>query len=168
MTTRSRFTERQVIYTLLLQGAVIPCGICRVAIKLGEDVERDHCVPLALDGADTPENSRFAHATCHARKTRGSGATTCGSDIGEISKTRRLERKRYPKPSWAKSQVTRETGLVEDVCEHDVGHPNTFWLMAHPGMEIRHGCDGCCSLPNRAKPKRKWPARPFQRRETRT
>jgi hypothetical protein len=54
----------------------------------------------------------------------------------------------YPKPNWAINQVIRENGLVEDVCIHDVGHPNAEWLKIHDpdgskGYGI-HGCCGCC------------------------
>lgn len=42
-------------------------------------------------------------------------------------------------------QITRETGLVEDVCEHGVGHPNLEYLKSHKGANGIHGCDGCCS-----------------------
>lgn len=55
----------------------------------------------------------------------------------------------YKKPSWAVQQIRRETGLIEDVCKHGVGHPNTEWLKKNDpdgnyGFSI-HGCDGCCS-----------------------
>lgn len=42
-------------------------------------------------------------------------------------------------------RLTRESGLIEDVCEHGVGHPNAEWLRAHPEHDGTHGCDGCCS-----------------------
>lgn len=47
-------------------------------------------------------------------------------------------------PEWAEQQVVRETGLVEDICSHGVGHPNLVWLKAHPNASGVHGCDGCC------------------------
>jgi hypothetical protein len=62
--------------------------------------------------------------------------------------------------SWVKT-IRRETGLIEHVCEHGIGHPawaSTDW-MAHRFMEEGvshedcaaswgiHGCDGCCSDP---------------------
>jgi hypothetical protein len=56
---------------------------------------------------------------------------------------------KYKKPDWAVDQTTRETGLVEDVCVHGVGHPNLEWLKEHdPDGKwcfSVHGCDGCCS-----------------------
>ena len=55
---------------------------------------------------------------------------------------------KYKKPKWAVSQFIRDdrNGLVEDICEHGVGHPNREWLKKHgkEGDGI-HGCDGCCS-----------------------
>lgn len=57
----------------------------------------------------------------------------------------------YEKPDWAVKQITRASGLVEDICEHGVGHPNQEWLDKHDpsrktGISI-HGCDGCCCGP---------------------
>lgn len=53
------------------------------------------------------------------------------------------------KPAWAVGQLHRETGLVEDICPHGIGHPNATWLERHaPGDKLGlgvHGCDGCCS-----------------------
>ena len=44
-------------------------------------------------------------------------------------------------------RVRRASGLLEDICEHGIGHPNSEWLKSHPelaeGLGI-HGCDGCC------------------------
>lgn len=53
----------------------------------------------------------------------------------------------YPIPDWAVGQLERETGLIEDVCEHGVGHPNATWLEKNDGKRKLgvHGCDGCCS-----------------------
>jgi len=55
----------------------------------------------------------------------------------------------YPKPDWAVNQIVRASGLVEDICEHGIGHPNISWLKLHDpdgekGYSI-HGCDGCCA-----------------------
>ena len=45
--------------------------------------------------------------------------------------------------------------MVEDICEHGVGHPNKEWLNEQIkkglseddvwGLSV-HGCDGCCSV----------------------
>lgn len=66
------------------------------------------------------------------------------------SQVRRLAIQGCPKPSWAVDQVQRASGLVEDICEHGVGHPNIHWLRKHPELAKKeclgiHGCDGCCS-----------------------
>lgn len=54
----------------------------------------------------------------------------------------------YLMPSWASHQIVRTSGLVEDVCEHGVGHPNAAYLRIHDhdGMKMLgvHGCCGCC------------------------
>jgi hypothetical protein len=47
------------------------------------------------------------------------------------------------------STIRRESGLVEHVCRHGVGHPaaaSVHWLAIHdrPAMGT-HGCDGCCA-----------------------
>ena len=59
-----------------------------------------------------------------------------------------IDQNLYPRPDWAVSQIVRASGLVEDICEHGVGHPNTPWLKIHDpdgekGLGI-HGCDSCC------------------------
>ena len=48
--------------------------------------------------------------------------------------------------------IRRETGLMEFLCEHGVGHPAKssahFMDVIHetePGVWSTHGCDGCCS-----------------------
>lgn len=55
---------------------------------------------------------------------------------------------KYKKPKWATGLLRRETGLLEDICEHGVGHPNRDWLAKHDPEGKRmlgvHGCDGCC------------------------
>jgi len=46
-------------------------------------------------------------------------------------------------------QVMRSTTLIEDICEHGVGHPNpdsAAFLNWRDGTDtwFVHGCDGCC------------------------
>lgn len=54
--------------------------------------------------------------------------------------------KKYKMPKWAVGQTVRFSGLVEDTCEHGVGHPNSEWLKEHgKKYDGIHGCDGCCS-----------------------
>jgi len=42
----------------------------------------------------------------------------------------------------------RETGLLEDICQHSVGHPNEEFLSKEDRFSANHwkihGCDGCC------------------------
>lgn len=56
----------------------------------------------------------------------------------------------YWRAQWAVDQTCRrdKDDLIEDLCEHGVGHPNRDWMDAHdPDGELGfgiHGCDGCC------------------------
>ena len=56
--------------------------------------------------------------------------------------------KMYEKPDWAIKQIERGSGLIEDICEHGIGHPNKEWLEENdPDDTMKfsvHGCDGCC------------------------
>jgi hypothetical protein len=58
----------------------------------------------------------------------------------------------YLKPDWATYQCIRQSGLVEDICEHGVGHPNSEYLRTHPKANSVHGCDGCCWKPKSKTP----------------
>lgn len=50
--------------------------------------------------------------------------------------------------------LRRSNGLVERVCEHNVGHPSK--ALTPPYFYYgEHGCDGCCSLPEFAEAERK-------------
>ena len=63
----------------------------------------------------------------------------------------------YEQPDWAIGQTIRASGLVEDECEHGVGHPNKMWLKEHSDeahWEV-HGCDGCCTRKNTNRKKAK-------------
>lgn len=54
---------------------------------------------------------------------------------------------RCPPPPWAAQQIRRASGLIEDVCEHGIGHPNREWLRVYGDRSHLsvHGCDGCCT-----------------------
>ncbi len=69
--------------------------------------------------------------------------------------SRRLSKYDYPMPKWAKKQIIRESGLVENICKHGVGHPHLKSAKEiakkykHPiNTWIRHGCcqDECCGM----------------------
>ena len=59
----------------------------------------------------------------------------------------------WRKPDWAVRQLWRETGLLEDLCPHGVGHPNADFLKNPPDDKFKeegwgiHGCcqESCCS-----------------------
>lgn len=92
--TRRRFTEREVLECLILQGAVIPCKRCRVALKV-EDArasEREHLHEVGLDGPDTIQNCAYSHGDCHKTITHGNGATFAGSSRHKIAKATQPKR----------------------------------------------------------------------------
>ena len=91
--TRRRFSEADVIYTLLLQGTLIRCYRCRVPVLPGDTLEREHLTPIALGGSDEPKNCRYSHAACHAKQTNGplGKHTSLNSDKHAIAKTKRLQ-----------------------------------------------------------------------------
>lgn len=84
---RRRFSEREVIRTLLHQGV-------KIASRSGEPitlenvhlVEREHLHELSLGGADEPENCRYSLKAEHAIVTNGTKATTAGSSKHRIAK----------------------------------------------------------------------------------
>ena len=48
-------------------------------------------------------------------------------------------------------KVQRESGLIEHVCEHGIGHPtleSAKRISLYYGNQVKiwmiHGCDGCC------------------------
>ena len=56
------------------------------------------------------------------------------------------DKTKYAQPEWAVSQFHRMNGLIEDTCEHGVGHPNKESLKTmNSAIDGIHGCDGCCS-----------------------
>lgn len=102
--SRKRFSERQVIETLIRTGHEIRCYRTKEVITL-ETVsllEREHPTPLALGGEDGPRNAAYSFSEAHKRQTNGSGATSYGSDKHAIAKVRRLrgENKSRPKKKW--------------------------------------------------------------------
>jgi 5-methylcytosine-specific restriction endonuclease McrA len=66
------------------------CPLCGERLGKLEDVDFDHEQALARGGDDTNDNLRGVHRSCHRKKTSGTKATSTGSDIHEIAKTKRL------------------------------------------------------------------------------
>jgi 5-methylcytosine-specific restriction endonuclease McrA len=104
--SRRRFTEREVLTTLITQGAVITCPRCKEPLLLGQMIDREHFHELALGGKDEPQNCFYSHAECHSIVTNGTKATSVGSSKHKIAKTKRLEAERLgtepekPKRQW--------------------------------------------------------------------
>lgn len=80
-------------------GGPIPCALCFEPILPEHRTIREHMHAIGLDGPDTPDNWRLVHWWCADHKTRGTRATTYGSDIHAIAKGKRLrgETKTGPK-----------------------------------------------------------------------
>lgn len=91
---RRRFTERQALECAILQGAVIPCYRCNTpfTVETVRTSEREHLHEVALGGPDTVEGCVYSCKDCHDKITRGTGATTAGTSIGRIAKTKRIVR----------------------------------------------------------------------------
>lgn len=74
-----------------------------------------------------------------------------------MNKNMNKNKNKYKKPAWAKAQLIRESGLLEDICECGVGHPNMDFLKDHPTHDGVHGCCGCCSKSRHVAKKEKIP-----------
>ena len=89
---RKRFTEREVIETLIRQGACVRCYRTGKVISVGDvpRLEREHYIELALGGKDDPTNCLYSLKEAHAVVTNGTKATTAGSSKHKVAKDRRL------------------------------------------------------------------------------
>lgn len=92
MGKRRRFSEREVIETLIRQGVEVRCYRTKSRITLVTVglLEREHLTELALGGADGPSNCAYSLKSAHAEVTNGSAATSAGSSKQRIAKTKRL------------------------------------------------------------------------------
>lgn len=131
---RKRFTERQVIETLIRQGAVIKSYRSKEPITLENvgTVEREHILERALGGEDIPANCAYSLGEEHAVVTNGTKATTAGSSKQRIAKVKRLERARK---------------AMEEANRRFVGKVRLFRVGGYD--------------PDAPRPKRKIPSRPF-------
>lgn len=67
------------------------CPACGERLGDLDGLDWDHIHPLALGGSDNDNgNFQVLHRSCHRKKTSGTKATSAGSDIHEIAKTKRL------------------------------------------------------------------------------
>jgi hypothetical protein len=117
---RKPLSQRDFVAMLLAQGAVIPCGCCRVAITDPENIEREHLNELAISGDDSWRNQQLWHKRpCSHEKTNGTKATSLGSSKHVIAKAKRMNKPLSPwkqrirehnaeRRAWAKRIKTRE------------------------------------------------------------
>lgn len=96
---RRRFSEREVIATLIHQGIAVTCYRTKQMIDLEsvKRLEREHLNEVALGGADAPDNCRYSLKEAHAVVTNGTKATTAGSSKHKVAKDRRLRVARMAK-----------------------------------------------------------------------
>jgi len=87
--TRKSETPAMVRRILCAQGD-IKCPLCKEPLLPTDKLIREHMHALGLGGPDTEDNMAYVHKKCANKKTRGSGATTAGSDIGNIAKINRI------------------------------------------------------------------------------
>jgi 5-methylcytosine-specific restriction endonuclease McrA len=87
VTARRKLTPLDKLKIMTAQSR---CPLCGEKLGALADVQFDHIHALALGGTDTLDNLRAVHIACHAVKTRGNGATTRGSDVGEIAHSRHV------------------------------------------------------------------------------
>ncbi len=162
--SRKRFTERQVIETLFHQGVTVWCFRCLRPItphrandgKITVDAQREHLHEVALGGPDIPENCRYSHIDCHKVVTDGTKATTAGSSKHRIAKANnknRTEKFVVNKPPIGGDETLAPLWRTTTPCADEAG----------PKAESAIGsCEGA-NAKGPAKPKRKWPSRPFQK-----
>lgn len=88
--SRRRFTERQVIATLIHQGVEIRCHRTGELITLDNvnQLEREHLHEVGLGGPDEPGNCRYSLKAAHKVVTHGTPATWAGSSRHRIAKTK--------------------------------------------------------------------------------
>lgn len=87
---RRRFSEKDVIRTLLHQGVEIRDYRTGEPITLQnvDRIEREHLHEIALGGPDDPANCRYSLSESHGIVTNGTPATTAGSSKNRIAKAR--------------------------------------------------------------------------------
>lgn len=129
-----------------LKATLLFAGFSEEQIEAG--VQFDHCPALgrrSLDenGEITPASNDYRYIRPmtkpdHDIKTRGRGATTAGSDIGEIAKTKRIEKDPAGGAAFRRKLLAAKAGLDEP------------------------------AAPAKRKFKKAWPARPFQSQRKKT
>jgi hypothetical protein len=93
-----------VLTTILKQGGVIKCPRCKLPLLLGQKIDREHFLEIALGGADDVTNCFYSHAECHHIITNGTKATTAGSSKHRIAKSKRMIK--------ARTEPKKETPLA--------------------------------------------------------
>ncbi len=101
MNTRTHIPLKTKLAAMCLR---FTCPVCGKKLGPLDGLDWDHVQPVALGGTNDPENLQPLHKACHRLKTSGSKATSYGSDVFNIAKTKRLAD--GPKPSRNKMPKT--------------------------------------------------------------
>lgn len=146
--SRRRFSELDVLETLVRQGVEIRCYRTKDLITLDtvRQLEREHVTELGLGGADDPTNCAYSLSAAHYIVTNGTPATTAGSSKNKIAKAKRIPGKMLvnkPPPSDARSRA---------------GFARAFVLTPERRTEI------ASKAAKTRWAKRKFESRPFQRK----
>lgn len=107
---RRRFSELDVLETLVRQGVEIRCYRTKELITLDtvRQLEREHVTELGLGGDDDPTNCVYSLSAAHYIVTNGTPATTAGSSKNKIAKTKRIPQKMtVQKPDLGQPKLLR-------------------------------------------------------------
>ena len=139
-----RYTSENEIRTLFRRQH----GRCAMCGRMLLDVFHiDHVIALARGGTDTLDNKQLLCISCHRVKTSGTKATSLGSDIFEITKTKRLakgkkDRKyRWPKRSFRLGQKKRDEGAGHSADGGEASDGGTGSSRDEPGHDGGSGND---------------------------
>lgn len=107
MSARRRFSERQVLETLIHRGHEIRCFRTKEVLTLEtvKFVEREHLVPRALGGSDLPENAAYSLKAAHAIVTNGKPHTKKDGDKHKIAMAKAHEKAREQSEALSRGEL---------------------------------------------------------------
>lgn len=61
-----KLNQKEISSRIIAQDNI--CPLCRAPLFIGEEVEVDHILPIAIGGSDTPDNIQIVHWICNREK----------------------------------------------------------------------------------------------------